>query len=257
MRHFLASVSLLILAGCGGGSGGSITTASSAPPVAATPTPSPTPTPAPAPTPAPVPTPSPTPAPPPVAATDGKVVVVSEGDSISYTWPGNHTGIYKASRTDIEFHGLAVGGSMLTDLKRRLPSVIALKPDVVSVFIGANDLTGYGSAAGYVAELRSYVEQIRATGAKVLVSTNLPQSNVDVNFTVEFNRRRAEIAALIRAANWVDGIIDYAADPVMGPDRAAADKTLIGDGVHPTDLGQQNLARIYSARVNPVVKDWR
>ena len=59
---------------------------------------------------------------------------------MSVTWSGNYTGIYSSSRSDLEFHGLAVGGSGLINLIDRIDAVLAFKPDLVSVHIGANDL---------------------------------------------------------------------------------------------------------------------
>ena len=54
----------------------------------------------------------------------------------------------------------------------------------------------------------------------------------------------------------IDAVIDFAADPVMGPDSAAQDKTLYHDGLHPTDGcgmgcgGQGKLAAIYTPVVD-------
>lgn len=183
--------------------------------------------------------------------------MASEGDSISVTGTWSHTGLFRASRSDMEFHGLAVGGSGLFHLQGRLPALLALKPDLVSVFIGANDLLDYPSAQAYAELLRTYVSAIRATGAKVVITTNLPQTNINVDYASRFNRRRAEVANILRTATWADGVIDFAADPTMGSDGAAANLTLYGDGVHPTDEGQRKLAEVYKPRMDPLVRDWR
>lgn len=256
MRLLLASASLLLLAGCQVEQ--TAEGATPLDPIVGAPTPTPSPAPAPAPTPAPAPAPSPTPAPPPVTtAGDGKIVVASEGDSISVTWSGNHTGIYKNSRSDIEFHGLAVGGSTLKNLETRLPALLALKPDLVSVFIGANDLLNYPSAQAYATALQSYVGQIRSTGAKVVVSTNLPQHHLNVDYNAQFNQRRLELATILRSAAWADGVADYAADTTMGVDNAAVQLSLFSDGTHPTEAGQRVLANIYKPRMDALVGDWR
>jgi len=253
MRLLLASASAILLGGCGGGSA---TEATPEVPVVITPAPTPAPSPTPSPSPAPTPTPAPAP-PPPVASGDGKIVVASEGDSISVTWSGNHTGIYKDSRGDIEFHGLAVGGSTLKNLEARLPALLALKPDLVSVFIGANDLLSYPSAQAYATALSAYVGQIKATGAKVVISTNLPQHQLNVDYNVQFNRRRTELATILRSATWADGLADYAADTTIGGDAAATQMTLFNDGVHPTEQGQRVLANVYKPRMDALVRDWR
>jgi lysophospholipase L1-like esterase len=251
MRHTMTSTLAILLASCGGSSGPAPNVTA---PVGTAPAPTPTPTPAPAPTPTASSSPSPST---PQAVPDGKIIVASEGDSISVLGSWSHTGIYRASRPDIEFHGQAVGGSGVYHLQQRLPALLALKPDVVTVFIGANDLLDYSGPQAYADLLRSYVGAIKATGAKVVVATNLPQTNVNVDYASRFNRSRAELATILRSAPWVDGVIDFAADPVMGSDAAAGDKALFGDGVHPTDEGQKKLAAIYKPRVDPLVRDWR
>ena len=160
----------------------------------------------------PAPAPSaPQPAPPPTspAVGDGKVVVVTEGDSIAVTWAGNHVGMYKASRPEVEFYGLAVGGSGLNDLTNRIDSLLIKKPDLVSVHIGANDLAGFPSAQAYADALKVYVDRIRATGAKVVVTTVLPQQLGTPS--VRHNAMRKELAAIVKAANWIDGIADFGA----------------------------------------------
>lgn len=191
-------------------------------------------------------------------------MVASEGDSISVTWGGNYTGMFKQSRSDVEFHGLAVGGSGLADMSKRLPALLDLKPDLVSVFIGANDLLAFPTAQAYADALRSYVGKIQATGAKVVIGTNLPQYRVSVSETASFNERRAELATILRKADWADGLFDFAAAPEMGPVDAARDVRLYSDGVHPTDStqgvgegGQAKLFRIYKPVMDPLVKDWR
>ena len=78
----------------------------------------------------------------------------------------------------------------------------------------------------------------KATGAKIALGTILPQcvAGQDVN-NAAINANRVPINDAIRAAvgTKIDAVIDYAADPVMGPDAAACDTTLYMDGLHPTD----------------------
>ncbi|MEK7602223.1 MAG: peptidoglycan-binding protein [Patescibacteria group bacterium] len=188
--------------------------------------------------------------------------VVSEGDSISVFWSGNHTGIYAAANPTVPFKGLAVGGSGIGTLTARQQAVLDAKPKVFTVFIGANDLTSYSSATAFTNALFSYVATIKATGAKVAVATILPQqiANASANNALH-NTRRVEANNIIRAAvgGKIDGVIDFAADPTMGPDSAAANTTLYYDGLHPTDGnsagtgGQNKLALVYGPVVNALL----
>jgi hypothetical protein len=67
-----------------------------------------------------------------------------------------------------------------------------------------------------------------------------------------FNVDRNQVNAAIRT--WVglhaDAIVDFAADPTMGPDAACLDTTLYQDGLHPTDHGHSILEPIFAAVIN-------
>lgn len=282
----MTGVSLLLLMGlsaCGGGSAGAggAPATGSAPvtvvPAAPTPSPSPaaqpTPLPAPAPpvaaTPAPVETPVAVPAPAPTAASGAEgAVVFSEGDSISMYWGGAHTGIFARTHPTAEFHGNAVGGARISDpvggngLVQRLAALRAAHPQVVTVLIGANDLGDgqYETTQAWLDALWSYVAQVKAgTGAKVALGTLLPICIPSMAYyTDRHAERRTVVNAAIRAAvgTRIDAVYDLAADPVMGPDAAACDRTLYKDGLHPTDGdtgGQGRIAAIYSRTVDALL----
>lgn len=227
-------------------------------PASASPSPSPSSLPSPMPTSSPVPSPSPSATP-----TAPLAGVLSEGDSISVFWGGNHTGIYAANRPTVIFHGKAVGGAAIDDptggngLIQRFGADVAYNPKIVTVLIGANDLSEtykYATTQDWLNKLWSYTAMWHAVGAKVYVATVLPQCvATQATNNVVINSRRVDANNAIRAAvgNQVDGVIDFAADPVMGPDAAACDSTLYYDGLHPTDGGglgiggQGKLATIY------------
>jgi hypothetical protein len=272
----LAFMSLLALSGCGGGQGAEdsagnfpVVTVGSTPAIStpsATPpsTPAPTTTYTPAPTPSGTPAPSPTPLPT-VARLNG---VLDEGDSISVSWAGNHTGIYTATHPGVQFTGKAVGGSTLASMAARFDADAKLKPAVVTILIGANDAyqigynwAGYPTTQSYLDTLWAYTAKWKATGAKVLVGTMLAQCqpNNPNNVNTDMNRNRVPLNDAIRAAigTKIDAVIDYAADPVMGPDSAPCDLSIWqADGLHPSDGGglglggQGKLAAIYAPVVD-------
>ena len=191
-------------------------------------------------------------------------MVVSEGDSISVTWGGNYTGMYAKSRDDIEFHGMAKGGSGLSGLEKRLPDVLAFKPDLVSILIGANDLAEYETADAYAERLKAYVDEVKASGASVVVGTVLPKQTALVDRSAKHNRLRAALSDILKEADWVDGIFDVGAEEEMGPDFAPNDRTLYTDGIHPTDGthgvgegGQRKLFRVYQPVMDEFAKDVR
>ena len=209
-------------------------------------------------------TPDPT-SPPPVVVTPPSTsrVLASEGDSISVTWGGNYTGVYAQLRKSAVTHcGLAVGGSTLDSMAARSGGVTTCNPGVLTVLIGANDLanvTANPTTQAWLNKLWAYTDGFRAKGIKVAVGTILPQySASNPTYNVTFNTRRAEANKAIRASvgTHVDAVIDFAADPVMGPDSAAQDLNLYKDGIHPTDAcglgcgGQGKLASVYAPVVD-------
>ena len=189
----------------------------------------------------------------------GAAGFASEGDSISVTWGGNHTGIYAKAHADMKHCGLAVGGSGLNSMIGRIDGVTACNPKVVTVLIGANGLANASSTDSWTAGLFGYTDRLRAKGYKVALGTILPQYHAtNPNYDAIFNGRRAVVNDAIRGAvgTHIDAVIDFAADPVMGPDSAARNTALYRDGTHPTDGcgpgcgGQGKLFTVYAPVVD-------
>lgn len=177
------------------------------------------------------------------------------------TWGGNHTGIYAKNHPGVKHCGLAVGGSGVGTMTARADGVITCNPKVLTVLIGANDLNNWKrTTEGWLTALWSYTDSMRARGIKVAVGTVLPRcgSGDGAVFDAEHNKRRAVANSAIRQAVGVhiDAVIDFAADPVIGPDSAPCNRSLYYDGLHPTDGnsagtgGQNKLAVIYTPVVD-------
>jgi lysophospholipase L1-like esterase len=168
------------------------------------------------------------------------------------------------------YFGKAVGGSSIAGgpadntLEARFAADVLDKPAVVTILIGANDLASGqlgpdDGAAAWLEKLWTYVAKWKATGARVAVGTVLPQCLPGGN--AAHTARRPIVNAAIRAAvgTKIDAVIDYAADPVMGPDSAACDTALYYDGLHPTDGGangvggQGKLALVYTPVVDALL----
>lgn len=256
------------LAGCGGGSAGASPASVASTPVAVIgPVASPAPTPTPIPTPSPAATPTPV-ASPTLTATSARpqTVIVAEGDSISVFWAGNHTGIFAGKHPSVIFHGTAVGGSRINvragtnGLVQRTDADLALRPTVLTVLIGANDLGdgNYPSAQAWLDKLWGYVAVFKAQNIKVAVGTVLP---ICVPQSPSYNNSHAERRPIVNEAirravgSKIDAVIDYAADPTIGPDAAACDTKLFYDGLHPTDGrgGQGVMAQVYTRAVEELI----
>lgn len=154
-------------------------------------------------------------------------------------------------------YGASEGGQQIvnfvanynTGLARAILLAYPAQPRVVFLMMGTNDLTiGGRTAAQIYADLQAYCGLVRADGAQVIIGTILP--NNGWNGTQQAIRN--DLNASIRAnwASFADGLCDFAADPVMGPQAAAANATLYGDGLHPAAQGHQNLAVLAATAIN-------
>ncbi len=265
MRTIIAAMSLVSLAAC---TADEVSQSPVSPPDAiVVPTPSPSPTPAPTPTPTPVPTPTPSPTPSPIPSgsplNDGKTIIVAEGDSItSPQADGVYSGAFKAAHPKIEFYITAVGGSGLNNVLRRQQDDMALKPDILTLFIGANDFGD--DPANYADRVFKYAEPFRAMGTKVYVATLLPKAKSDGTISAERNHARRVYAQIIEDAvgTKIDGIIDFGRHEIMGHDGAPLNLQLYKDGLHPTWRGHGGgygghdyLLEIYTPIVEKAIKN--
>jgi lysophospholipase L1-like esterase len=81
----------------------------------------------------------------------------------------------RGSNPDLRYTNLAVRGLTVREIReQQLEPALRLKPDLVSVVAGANDiLTGRFSAAGWEEEFSALFEALTQTGAAVIMA-NLP-----------------------------------------------------------------------------------
>ena len=237
MRTALTA-SVLLLSACGGEDAGPPTNESPPPVIVASPISPPvlnTPAPSPSPTATPTPVPTPTPTKTPSILDDGKIVVVLEGDSItSPKDPGTYSGYFRAMHPQYEVHITAVGGSGLNDVAKRAQADMDLKPDVLTLFIGANDFSGDPQV--YANRVFAYAKPFRDMGTKVIVGTVLPYHLANIStIDPQRNNLRRQYAQIMRNAvgEQIDGVFDFANHPVMGDDAAPFDTNLYADGLHP------------------------
>jgi hypothetical protein len=121
-------------------------------------------------------------------------------------------------------------------------------PVIASVLAGVNDMTTYAPSAntlfGY---LSSEVKTLKDAGCMVYVGTV-------ISITAGYDAAKDAYDALL-LQQWrsigADGVIDFAANPLMGADGATANGTYFqGDGVHPTQAGQALMAAAMSNALN-------
>lgn len=169
--------------------------------------------------------------------------------------------MYSVSRGGMEWYGLAVGGSSLETMVSRQAAVLAAKPDLVSIYIGSNDIaitSKFPTVDSFIAQLKAYVDPIRASGARVVICTLLPKQTADTAGSARFNVIRKEFNEKIRKAEWVDGIADFGASTIIGFDEAPYNLVLFqSDGQHLTKVGHENAYVLYRPVMDKLFADVR
>lgn len=70
----------------------------------------------------------------------------------------------------VRLHNLGVSGAQAKQvLSDQIPRVTALKPDLVLLSVGANDVTGWTSRGDYLQSMESILDGLAGTGARVVV----------------------------------------------------------------------------------------
>ncbi|HEU0206542.1 MAG TPA: glycosyltransferase [Pseudolysinimonas sp.] len=143
-----------------------------------------------------------------------------------------------APQTRLRYANLAVRSRTVTDLlERQVPHALALRPDLVTVLIGANDLALSGRHPHRIADrLREGIVQLRDSGAEVLIVTPFVApwpllrilSRRTMRLAVELRRIAAETGSLL---------LDFTQDPDRIDERMWA-----ADRVHLSSYGHRVLS---------------
>ena len=140
---------------------------------------------------------------------------------------------------------LGVAGSKLSDaLEQQLPVALAAQPDLVTVWLATNDLTGRVPLEAYAADLDRLLGALDATGATVLLG-NLPDlAQLPALRAVDpllmrrevdtWNAAIAEVASRHRVV-----LVDLR---TTWQELAAHPEYVAADGFHPSSLGHARLA---------------
>lgn len=143
-----------------------------------------------------------------------------------------------AGPTPFRYANLAVRSRRMRDLTAdQLPTAVALRPDLVSILMGANDLVAHRVDIGALAaELESAVRVLRAAGADVLLVTPfLPRRRASLIFARRFALFASELRRI--AASTGAMLLDLEAVPAIGDLDLWAD-----DKVHLRSRGHRFLA---------------
>jgi lysophospholipase L1-like esterase len=192
--------------------------------------------------------------------------VVFMGDSITDMWDDNGFGGFFPGK---DYVNRGIGGQTTPQMLIRFrPDVIALKPKVVVILAGTNDLagnTGPSTLEAIEDNLTSMAELARANGIRVVFASLLPVSdyekNRDGNPIIQTARRQpAQILALNEwmktyAAKNDVVFLDYFS--AMVDDKGFLKDELSKDGLHADDKGYAVMSPLAEKAIAAALKKKR
>lgn len=169
----------------------------------------------------------------------------------------------KHLETDIEFINLGISGNRTSELFDRLyPDTVDLKPDVISILIGVNDIWHrYNSIpvkttdAQFALNYRCILEELRrSTEAKIIMIAPYILDKEDKDYL------RPELERILPI---VEELAKEFADVYIPLNRIFEEalKTqpeplyYSEDGVHPNDKGAEFIGKIYAEAVEPLIRE--
>lgn len=155
-------------------------------------------------------------------------------------WADRFAEVLSEYDDDFAYANLAVRGKLIRQItEEQLPAALDLRPDLVSVCAGGNDVIRPGGDPDDIAVQLEYIlRQLRATGATVLVFTG-----VDVAFQPVFRSIRGKVAIynenVRKVAQRHDCVVvdQWALESLQDPRYWA------GDRLHLNALGHHTIAR--------------
>jgi acyl-CoA thioesterase-1 len=176
--------------------------------------------------------------------------VVFFGDSITEGWGATGSDTFFAGKGYVN-RGIA-GQTTAQMLVRFRQDVIALKPAVVVILAGTNDIAGNTGAATQAMiedNLHSMVELAKANGIAVVLSSVLPVSDYPWRPGVQPAAKVRALNAALRAYAQQHSLVwlDYHA--AMANAEGGLDPPLAKDGVHPTPAGYARMVPLAEASI--------
>ncbi len=119
-------------------------------------------------------------------------------------------------------------------------------PAIAVAFAGTNDFASSAAAQTVFGRVASWVQTVKKAGCRAFVGTMISRQGLDSN-------KDAYDGLILQDAMRVgaDGVIDFAANPLLGADGASTNATYFqADRTHPTAAGQLLLATAASNALN-------
>lgn len=179
----------------------------------------------------------------------GENRVVFMGNSITEGWIRTHPDFF-AGKSYVN-RGIS-GQTTPQMLVRFRPDVINLKPALVVILAGTNDIagnTGPSTLEMIMDNLISMAELAKANNIKVVLSSVLPAFDYPWKPGLQPAEKIASLNVLIKSYADKNGIVylDYFSS--MADERKGLKKELSGDGVHPNDAGYKVMEPLAEAAI--------
>ncbi|WP_433984362.1 SGNH/GDSL hydrolase family protein [Tunturiibacter empetritectus] len=123
---------------------------------------------------------------------------------------------------------------------------------VATVFAGTNDLNSYPTPLQTMSFMSSEIATLKAAGCRVFVGTMLSRAgNAGAGGTMDAAKDSYDALILSGAKiAGAEGVIDFAAEPLIGADGASANGSNFPDGIHPSQTLQNRMGVIASNTLN-------
>ena len=171
-----------------------------------------------------------------------KPVVAAFGDSLTQGWgigrreayPAVLAGLLSARGIAAEVRNFGVSGETAGDGLRRLPSVLAARPDVAVVAFGANDAFERLPPEKVAADLARILEALSQAGERCLLAGVRAPRELGRDYVQAFDALYPRLAGRLNVPLVPDILADCLADPDL----------LLPDGYHPNAMGARRIAEI-------------
>jgi lysophospholipase L1-like esterase len=177
---------------------------------------------------------------------DAVVLADSYGNSYpGWCWLGNAT---SGSRLNfVRADGLS--GQETAAIASQVTNTLALRPKVVIVHAGINDVANTKSAASIQTNLTSIYTNLVAGGAQVILCTIPPSTSMDAGELVTL----AAVNTWIKALNVTGVTIADTGNALTTGDGVTQNGSLYTDGVHPNFAGCAAMAAVLAPKITTVV----
>lgn len=183
------------------------------------------------------------------APASGDARVVFMGNSITEGWAPHFATMFPGK----PYIGRGISGQTTPQMLVRFrQDVIALKPAVVVILAGTNDIagnTGPSTLEMIEDNLASMAELARANGIRVVLSSVLPVFDYPWKRGLEPAPRIVALNAWIKRYAASRGIVYLDYHSAMSDARQGLRAELSGDGVHPNESGYRVMAPLAEAAI--------